>query len=191
VSQHRRVLAAPAGVVCLVAVLVSLPAAAEVKQSAPDAFLVAHELQVGAAPSAVFAALGQVGRWWSPQHSWSGSPANMSLELAAGGCFCERWGEGGAEHARVLFVVRDRELRLRGALGPLQGMGLDGVLSFALAPAAEGKATRLAVTYRVTGDSLHGLAPLAPVVDGVVGEQVGRLKAFVETGSPEPAAPQP
>jgi hypothetical protein len=66
-------------------------------------------------------------------------------------------------------------------------MALDGLLAFTLAPTDSG--TRLTVTYRVTGDSLHALEPLAPAVDGVIGEQVARLRTFVETGSPEPPAP--
>jgi hypothetical protein len=170
--------------------LLALPAAAEVKQSAADGFLVAHTLQVSAAPTAVYAALGQVGRWWSSRHSWSGSAANLSLALEAGGCFCERWAEGSAEHARVVFVRKDQAVRLRGALGPLQAMGLDGLLSFELAPAEEG--TRLDVSYRLSGDALHALAPIASAVDGVIGEQAGRLKRFVETGRPEPPpAPAP
>ncbi|HEX9668523.1 MAG TPA: hypothetical protein VGC93_03465 [Thermoanaerobaculia bacterium] len=155
------------------------------KQSAADGFLVAHTLQLSAAPPAVYAALGEVGRWWSSRHSWSGSAANLSLAFEAGGCFCERWAEGSAEHARVVFVVKDQALRLRGALGPLLAMGLDGLLSFELAPAEGG--TRLEVSYRVSGDGLNDLAPIAPAVDGVIGEQAGRLKRFVETGSPEPA----
>jgi uncharacterized protein YndB with AHSA1/START domain len=153
------------------------PAApAEVRQAGADAFLVGHRLVVTATPAAVFAALGQVDRWWNPQHSWSGSAQNLRLELEAGGCFCERWANGSVEHARVVFVVRDRELRLRGALGPLQEMGLDGLLSFVLTPTEGG--TRLEVSYRVTGDGLHDLAPLAPAVDGVIGDQSSRLAAF-------------
>ncbi|HEX5760542.1 MAG TPA: hypothetical protein VF121_15255 [Thermoanaerobaculia bacterium] len=172
---------------CLAALLGARPAGAEVRQSAADGFLVMHEVQVGAAPAALFAALGQVGRWWSDQHAWSGSAANLRLELAAGGCFCERWAEGSAEHARVVFVRRDRELRLRGALGPLQAMGLDGLLGFELA-STEGGTTRLHVTYRVSGDRQHELAQITPAVDAVIGEQVARLKRFVETGTPEPPA---
>ena len=188
-SLNRRPAAALAGLACLVSFLGARPAGAEVKQSAADGFLVAHSLQVNAAPAAVYAALGQVGRWWNGQHSWSGSAANLTLALEAGGCFCERWAEGSAEHARVVFAVKDQALRLRGALGPLLAMGLDGLLSFELAPAEGG--TRLEVSYRISGDGLHGLAPLAPAVDGVIGEQAGRLKRFAETGSPEPPAPQP
>jgi hypothetical protein len=183
VPRIRRTAAALAG---LVALLGARSAGAEVKQSAADGFLVAHSLQVSTAPAAVFAALGEVGRWWSSRHSWSGSAANLSLALEAGGCFCERWPEGSAEHARVVFARKDRELRLRGALGPLLAMGLDGLLSFELAPAEGG--TRLEVSYRISGDGLHDLAPIAPAVDGVIGEQAGRLKRFLETGSPEPAS---
>jgi hypothetical protein len=62
-------------------------------------------------------------------------------------------------------------------------MALFGALTWALN--GEGEGTKLVVTYRVSGDSLHALDKFAPVVDGVIGEQAGRLKKFVETGAPQ------
>lgn len=105
------------------------------------------------------------------------------LDLQAGGCFCERWGEASVEHGRVVFALPGELLRLRAALGPLQDMGLVGVLTFTMKPSGGG--TALVGAYRISGDSLHGLDKLAPVVDGVIAEQVTRLKRFVETGRPE------
>ena len=46
-------------------------------------------------------------------------------------------------------------------------------------------ATWLRVTYRVAGAPEAGLDKLAPAVDQVIGEQVRRLKAFIETGKPD------
>ncbi len=57
-----------------------------------------------------------------------GSAANLSLEARAGGCWCERLADGGSvEHLRVLLVSPGRMLRMRGALGPFQGLAVDGV----------------------------------------------------------------
>jgi uncharacterized protein YndB with AHSA1/START domain len=158
------------------------PLHAEVKQSAPDGMLVAHELLVKAKPEVVYAALSQVGKWWAPAHTWSGKPANLSLDARAGGCFCEAWDGSTVEHGRVVMARSGQLLRLHASLGPLQEMALFGALTWTVT--AEGSETKLSVTYRVSGDSMHGLDKFAPVVDGVIGEQAGRLKTFVETGAP-------
>ena len=155
---------------------------AEVKQSAPDGMLVSHEVAVRAAPEAVYAALWEVGKWWGPSHTWSGTASNLRLEKSAGGCFCEAWGRNWVEHGRVVMARHNELLRLHAALGPLQELALAGALTWSLKPAAEG--TTLLVTYRVSGDSLHALDKFAPAVDGVIGEQATRLKKFVETGTP-------
>lgn len=160
--------------------LVPGAARAEVKQSAADGFLVQHELVVAASPAAVWAALPQVGKWWNPAHSWSKAASNLSLEPRAGGCFCETWSSSSVEHGRVVMVREGQLLRLHAALGPLQELALFGALTWSLAP--EGPGTKLTVTYRVSGDSLHALEKLAPAVDGVIGEQAARLKRFAETG---------
>jgi len=52
----------------------------------------------------------------------------------------------------------------------------------------EGGKTELSLTYALGGYLPGGADKLAPVVDGVLGQQVGRLKSLVETGSP--AAPK-
>jgi uncharacterized protein YndB with AHSA1/START domain len=160
----------------------SRPAAAEVKRSAPDGMISVHQVVVAARPDLVYGALVQVGKWWAPAHTWSGSAASLSLVPRAGGCFCETWPGGSAEHGRVVMARPNQLLRVRAALGPLQELALAGTLTWELA--GEGTSTRMTVTYRVSGDSLHGLDKLAPAVDAVIGEQTARLKKFVETGSP-------
>ena len=47
--------------------------------------------------------------------------------------------------------------------------------------------TKLVVTYGIGGYMAGGFEKIAPIVDAVIGEQVGRLKAFVESGNPSPA----
>jgi hypothetical protein len=99
------------------------------------------------------------------------------MEMRAGGCFCEQWDGNSIEHARVIYAARDKVLRLEGALGPLQGMAVAGVMNYAIA-SADGKTT-LTYTYRVRGADAE-LEKLAAIVDKVVGEQFARLVAFVE-----------
>jgi uncharacterized protein YndB with AHSA1/START domain len=132
-----------------------------------------------------------VDRWWSPDHTWSHDPRNLSIDPRPGGCFCEKLPRGGVRHMEVVYVDREKLLRLTGALGPMQEQALSGAMTWALESAGEG--TRLAVTYRVAGhaDLEGGLATLAPAVDRVLGEQVERLRLYVETGSPQPRSPKP
>lgn len=153
-------------------------AAAETSAVSASGFTVTHQRELEATPHQVFESIGQVARWWNGAHTWSGDAANLSLELSAGGCFCERWSGGSVQHAVVVRVGRDRTVRLHGSLGPLQELAVDGVLSFDVV-SIEGK-TILRASYRVSGAPSAGLEALAAPVDRVIGEQVGRLAAFVE-----------
>jgi len=166
------------GIACFA--LAAAPSSAEVMQSAPDGAHMVHQLRVEATPAAVYALIGQVGRWWSGEHSYSGDAANLTLAVEPGGCFCERWKDGAVEHARVIMVMRDQVVRLQGALGPLQVKAVNGVMTFLLKP--DGTGTQLTLGYRVTGSSLSGLDKDAPAVDGVLNVQVQRLKRLAETG---------
>lgn len=174
-------------VVSSVLALAAAPAAAEVSGASPSGFLVTHRHEVKAAPPQVFTAIGQIGSWWNGEHTYSGDAARLSLELRAGGCFCERWDAGSIEHARVIYVGKDAALRLDGALGPLQELAAHGILHFALKP-VEGR-TLLTVTYRVSGSADAGLERLSAPVDRVIGEQVSRLVSFVESGRPPARSP--
>ena len=144
--------------------------AAAVVTLAANGFLVRHEVAVAAPPAKVYEALaGKVGSWWSSKHTYSGDAANLSIDARAGGCFCEKLKDGGSvEHMRVVS----------GALGPLQAHGLAGSLTWRLVPA--GDATTLSVTYSVGGFMDGGFEKIAPAVDGVLGDQVQRLKSYAE-----------
>jgi hypothetical protein len=127
-------------------------------------------------------ALGQVGRWWDGEHTYSGQAANLRLGLRAGDCFCEQWEGHSIEHARVLYVRRDAMVRLQGGLGPLQALGAQGILDIG-SVTTEGK-RYLQLTYRVSGSPDMRLEQIAAVVDRVMGEQFRRLANFITTASP-------
>ena len=118
------------GLAALIPVLAAAgPAAAEVKSVTANGFEVASTATIAAPPDRVYAALGEVGRWWSPSHTFSRDAANLSMELRAGGCFCERLKDGGSvQHMRVVYAAPGAGLRLRGGLGPLQVEGVDAQL---------------------------------------------------------------
>ena len=75
-------------------------------------------------------------------------------------------------------------LRMTGGLGPLGLMGVDGNMTWEFED--DENSTRVRFTYAVGGYSASGLDEMAPAVDVVIGEALGRLKAYVETGTPEP-----
>ena len=174
-----RIIAATA----LVAALALAGAArAEVVEAAPTGFQVKQSAEIAAPAAKVWAALGQVGGWWSSNHTWSGDAHNLALELKPGGCWCEANlpGGGGAHHMTVLLTMPGKTAVLDGALGPMMYSGATGHLVWALAE-KDGRTT-LTQTYFVGGYYPGGLDKLAPAVDGVLTEQLGRLKAYVETG---------
>lgn len=157
-------------------------ASAELSGVTPAGFTVSHRHEVKAAPQQVFEAIGRVDRWWDGEHTYSGNPAHLRLDLSAGGCFCERWDGGSIVHAEVIYVGKDSVVRLQGGLGPLQELAVSGVLTFA-AKTVEGK-TVLTATYRVVGGADSGLEKWAGPVDRVIGEQVARLARYVDAGKP-------
>jgi hypothetical protein len=160
------------------AVIAAPSALAAVTSASPTSFVVRHVVEVRASARAAYDAIGDPGRWWSDGHTYSGQAANMRMELAAGGCFCERWGESSVEHARVILALPGKAVRLDGALGPLQDMAVSAILHFAIA-GQDGRTT-ITATYRVRGAPEAALDKVAPAVDKVIGEQVQRLGAYLE-----------
>jgi uncharacterized protein YndB with AHSA1/START domain len=162
--------------------VLSVPAQAEVKDSRENGFTIEATVMADASPAVVYRQLVKVAGWWDPKHTWSGSARNLKLDARAGGCFCEKLADGGSvQHARVIFAQPGKLLRLEGALGPLQDMAVSGVLSFTLAP--DGPGTRIKMIYRVAGVLTMDSAKLAPLVDQVMGIQLGRLRSFA-SGAP-------
>jgi uncharacterized protein YndB with AHSA1/START domain len=158
-------------------------ARADVSDVSPTGFQLQVIVHVTAPPDKIYAAITQPSKWWNSQHTFSGSAANMTLDARAGGCFCETLPNGGSvEHLTVVGAIPGQLLRMRGALGPFQGSGIQGSMTWALAP-AEGQTT-LTVTYDLGGHMKGGFGDWPKKADAMVTEQVTRLKKFVETGTP-------
>jgi hypothetical protein len=160
--------------------LLASAAHAEVTDKSAAGFEITQKATIAAPAAKVYAALLTPGAWWSKDHSWSGSAANLSIDLGAG-CFCETLPKGYVRHMTVVFVDGATTLRLFGGLGPMQFTGASGHLAFVLKPA--GDKTDLTLTYDVGGYAKGGLADKwAAPVDGVLGDAVARLKKYAETG---------
>ena len=101
--------------------------------------------------SQVYSALiERISSWWDPDHTVSGDARNLSIDPKAGGCFCERLPDnGGVRHLTVVMLSPGKELRLTGALGPLQEDGLAGSMMWRLSEAGGG--TKVELTYSVGG----------------------------------------
>jgi uncharacterized protein YndB with AHSA1/START domain len=173
-----------AALIALLGAGLAAPACAAVVDAQPSGFELQETAQIAAPPERVYAAIGQVGRWWMSQHTYSGDAKNLTLELAVGGCFCERLPDGGGtRHLVVDMLQPNRLVRLAGALGPLAGTGGAGHMAIRLAPKDGG--TALDLTYDFGGYAKGGMAQWAAPVDEVLGDQVARLKRYVETGKPD------
>ncbi len=160
---------------------------AEVKESGSDHMLIQDSRTVHATPDKLYAAIVDIGHWWNSEHTYSGDASHLSIQAEAGGCFCERWSNQSVAHGHVIWAAPAHLLRLDTALGPLQGMAVQGVMTFSLKPAADG--TTLQLEYRVNGSSASGLDKLAPNVDAVLMEQLQRLQHYAETGKSQPTKP--
>lgn len=157
-------------------------ARAEVTDKSAAGFEVTEKTSIAATPAKVWDTIMHPARWWNPKHTWSGDAKNLAFNSS--GCFCETLKKGAVRHMTIVYADGSSQLRLFGALGPLQFTGAAGHMNFTLKPSAGG--TDVVLTYDVGGYAKGGLADmLAAPVDMVLGEQLARLKKSAETGKPE------
>lgn len=165
------------------ALLAASAASAEVVEAGDTGFTVKETVVVQADAAKAYAAVLAVGKWWDPAHTYSGDAANLSIDPRPQGCWCEKLPNGGGvRHMEVALMMPGRTLRFVGGLGPLQGMGVQGSLTWTFKPAEKG--TTVEVTYAVGGHAANGFKEIAAGVDGVLHGQVERYGRFVDTGKP-------
>ena len=171
--------------VSLIALLMlSSPATAEVLSAGDHGFEVQHSVNLVVPQPDAYVAFGQVGKWWSSEHTYSGDASRMSLQLRAGGCFCEPLDAGGGiEHMRVTFIQPGERILLTGSLGPLLYEATSGVMDVKFERIAGG--SKITMNYRAAGFAKGGAAAMAPLVDQVLGEQMKRFRTYAA------AAPKP
>ncbi|MBA3526817.1 MAG: ATPase [Sphingomonas sp.] len=158
--------------------LLATPAAveAEVVSSSANGFHLRHSVTLSGPPDSAFTAFGKIEKWWSPDHTYGGDASRLSLQLRAGGCFCEQLATGGIEHLRVTYVDAPKRLVLTGGLGPLLYEAVAAVMDVRIEPSGAG--SKLTMEYKVAGFASGGADKLAPLVDGVLAEQMKRYAAF-------------
>jgi uncharacterized protein YndB with AHSA1/START domain len=165
------------------AALGAQPAAAEVVDSGEGGFTARTVVQVALPPQDAYLAFLQIAAWWNPNHTYTGDAAALSLSPEVGGCWCERFPDGGGvEHMRVSYVTPGSAIRFLGGLGPLQGIGATGPMTVTF-EAREGEAgSTVSMTYVVQGYQPGGMAAWAVPVDGVLAEAMGRYAAYADQG---------
>jgi uncharacterized protein YndB with AHSA1/START domain len=150
------------------------PAQAEVKDASPSGFTIENSVEVPVDAVTTWRVLvSDVDSWWPKDHTWWGKASKLTIDPRAGGCFCEIAQGRQAQHMQVVFADPPRLLRMSGGLGPLQGMGLSGVLEWRLSAIDGG--TRIVLWYRAGGYAPDDLSKLAPAVDSVQALQLGGL----------------
>lgn len=169
----------------MLALLVSAAARAEVVESSATGFLIHNTVVVRGTPAEAYAAFAEhIREWWTPAHTLTGSSANLTLEARAGGCLCETLPNGGsAQHLQVVLAAPGYTIRMLGGLGPLQGHGVAGSLTYAFT--ARGDSTVIDQAYSVGGYFKGGLNKIAPIADTVLREMLASLESYVNTGKPK------
>jgi hypothetical protein len=164
----------------LVALLVTFPGvtSADVVSTSASGFVLRSVVTVPGTPAAAYAAFVDVKQWWDKAHTYSGDSKNLTITATPGGCFCETLPGGGVQHGTVALAWPGQTLRIIGALGPLQQMGVSGAMTWQFEKAAEG--TKVTFTYAVGGYSESGFEKLAPLVDGVMATQLKAFKAHAD-----------
>jgi len=165
------------------------PARAEVLSADEHGMEIQHVVNLVIPQPGAYNAFGQVGRWWNKEHTYSGDSSRMSLQMRAGGCWCETLDNGGGvEHMHVAFVQPGERIVLTGSLGPLLYQATTAVMDVKFERIAGG--TRVTLNYKAAGFAKGGAAAMAPLVDSVLADQMKRYRTFA-ANAPKPDTLKP
>ena len=158
------------------------PAEAEVVARAADSFTLRYAVGSGIAPGDIGPALQGLPKWWDAAHTYSGSAANLSLDLTPGGCWCEKLADGtDFDHGRTVSAEPDRFV-FNAPLGPLRGKTTKAELTVTWPGTDRG--STLIWTMLVEGP---GIGAMADVVDAVMGAGYQRWLHYLEYGEAQAA----
>lgn len=156
------------------AAILSAPGSAEVVDYSADGFALRWEAPVMQSRDELWQKIVTPSRWWSSDHTYSGSAENLTLDPVPGGCWCETWDGGKVEHGRVLSVQPGKQIVISAPFGPLQSMAVTAVMTISVGETDAGE-TMLVKDFVATGASFQNLDELAPVVHMVQGEGFKKL----------------
>ena len=155
---------------------------ADVQSAGEGGFEIRIETEVAGSPALAYSHfVDRIGDWWDDSHTYSQDSKNLLITAKPGGWWIEKLpGKGFVQHMEVLAVQPGEMIRFSGGLGPLQEMACDGALTVRFREGSEAGTCRIELLYNVHGYADGGLTPLAAPVDGVLKEQLQRLKKSVE-----------
>ena len=162
--------------------LCATPAAAEVVARTADSFTLRFAEAADIEPDEIPGTLRGLSRWWDPAHTYTGSAANLSLDLTPGGCWCERFPDGtDFDHGRTVSVGSDRFV-FDAPFGPMRGKVTSARLTISWPAANDGWTPTW--TMVVEGP---GIGAMADTVDAVMGNGYMRWLYYLENALPPPA----
>jgi len=165
----RPILATFAGAICL-----PFFAHSEVMEASPAHFTLHLAAETELTPDQVWTRLVEPSSWWLPEHTYSGSAENLSLDSQAGGVWREDWDTGSVWHGTVLQAQPGKTLVLSAPFGPLQGLAVNSVWTISLTPTDTG-GTEITFDHVTNGTAASKLHELAPAVDYVKSEALKSL----------------
>ena len=146
---------------------------AEIVSASDTHFVLRHEATSALSAGGLWQRLIQPATWWHPDHTYSGSAENLSLDVKAGGAWREVWAEGSVIHGTVLLVKNGETLRLNAPFGPLQGLGAYTIWTITISP--EGEGSKVVFDEVSNGPPSANMAETAAAVDFVKTEAIRRL----------------
>lgn len=153
---------------------------AEVLDKAADGFTLEISFETKADAKTAYKQFIKVGDWWNADHTWFGDASKLYIEPEVNGCFCEKNGNKQALHMIISYVNPNKEMRMIGGLGPLQGLGLHGGMSWKFDTLENGN-TKVTHRYQVTGYMQGGLEQLAKIVNSVQTIQMQGLEKALQS----------
>lgn len=156
-------------------VLLAGSGAAAVSERFAGGFALSYEATIAVDGHTALRQFGRLPRWWDPDHTFSGEARALRMDLRPGGCFCEARRGLFVRHLEVVRIEAGKRVVLTGALGPLQTMAVQGVLTVEIEPAKPGDGHKLRWSYRVSGDEPAKLGQWADGVDRVMSSQFQRF----------------
>ena len=151
----------------------SLPTHGEIISSGSDHYVLEHKATSSLPVEDLWKRLVDPAIWWHPEHTYSGSSENLTLELEAGGLWREDWQDGAVVHGTLMNIEPGKTLSLDAPFGPLQDMAVSVIWTITLNETDLG--TEVTFKEIANGSSVSTLDEIAPAVDFVKAEAMARL----------------